>query len=175
VPKYSPRESTNQRRQQVAEYLKLQMPQVEMAQRLGADQSAISRDVKAILKIWTEKFEEETEQLRAKEALALDYLEMIAERNMENAIRRRQDLETADKESKKSVQWERYDRSARAWLDQRLRIQTRRAELLNLNSQKTQTNVAVQVPISFITESRPDQRQLEAPEVLDGELVADGS
>ncbi len=164
-----------QRRLEVGDMLKRRIPQAEMARRLQVDQGTISRDVKAILKLWANELAGKAATLRAREAYTLDHLELMAQLNMENALAKRQALDEAKDGGKISQAWERYDRSARAWFEERIRIQERRAKLLNLDAQVLQTNVAVQVPISFIQMKPVEAKaQIASGDVIEGEVVADG-
>lgn len=144
-----------QRRVQVAELMKRRIPQAEMARRLEVNENTIRRDVRAILNQWAEKVSQKAEHLRAREAMTLDHLELVAQLNMEKALTKRQALEAGDSKGDHSRAWERYDRSVRSWFEERLRIQERRAKLLNLDQHRPPEQAQVFAPITFITLATP--------------------
>lgn len=168
------------RRVEVAELMKRRIPVLEMARRLGVADRTIQRDVKAILRTWAEKVDQQAEHLRARESMTLDHLELVAQLNMEKALSKRQALEDQGKSGNsaqagdQSRAWERYDRSARAWFEERLKIQERRAKLLNLDQHRAQESTQVAAPITFIQVNAPEgPRQLAQGEVIEGEVDDD--
>lgn len=148
-----------ERREQVVELLKRRIPQNEIARRLGVNKGTISRDVKAILKLYHEKVVAKAEHLRAREAQSLDHMELVAQLNLEKALAKRQKVEDQDPEGKESRAWERYDRAARGWFEERVRVQERRAKLLHLDRQASRGNAQVTVPITFIQAAPPAEAQ----------------
>lgn len=167
-----------QRRLDVAEMMRRRIPQEEMAKKLGVNRGTISRDVKALVQEWEKQVQTKAGYLRARELQELDHLEGVAQLNMENALQLRYDLERAAKAQHRKVdskEWEKFDRSVRAWHGQRIRVKERRAKLLNLDVQEPDRAPVVNVPISFIqVASPPPAPALESGNghpVIEGEVV----
>lgn len=158
-----------QRQVKVAEFMRRRITQADMARMLGVNSSTITRDVQDLQERWAEELAGKIPGLRAREVKRLDHLEMVAQMNMENAMKRRAAIEEAEQQARgrpKTKEWEVHDRAVARWLDESLSIIRQRAKLLGLNADPPPqaSGAQVNVPISFIM----TQREGETPLVIEG-------